>query len=152
MTELAISASITRSELLLAPLSLEVPGQYQIMRSTLGPGAISWRRQTASSPFVHGQVLVNAVKDVATSTLGVRVIGGSASSLWSRIDTLLRAFEQFSFDLTVALDGQTFTWRCQAADYSVGESGVFQDFHLRSLQQEVQFSIPRHPTPVAGPT
>lgn len=152
MAELSIVASITRAELLLAPLPIEVPGQYQIIRETLGPGSISWRRQTARSAYVHGEVLVGLVKDITVSTLGVRVLGSSAATLWSRMNTLLRAFEQYSYDLSVTLDGQTFTWRCQAADYAVGESGVFQDFHLRSLQQEVRFSIPRHPTPVAGPT
>ena len=152
MPDLSVSASVTRAEMSLAPLSIEVANQYRIMRSTLGPGAVSWRKQTATSPYVHGAILVGAVKDIGLATLGVRVMAPSDSTLWARVDTLVRAFEQFTYDLSVTIDGSTFTWRCQPADYSVGDSGVFQEFHLMSHQQEVRFTIPRHPTPVAGPT
>lgn len=152
MADLSIACSVTRTELSEADLSLEDPGKYSIIRDTLGPGAISWRRQTVTSAYVHGAVLVGAVKDTAVAPLGIRVIGSSDSSLMSRMSTLLAAFEQFTYNLSVTLNGQTWTWKCEPADYSVGDSGVFQDFHLRALQQEVRFSIPRHPIPVAGPS
>lgn len=149
---LNVTASVTRAELSLSPLSLEVPNVYSIIRESLGPGSTGWRRQTATSAYVHGEVLVGAVKSITMASLGVRVYGNSMSVMVSRLNDLIRAFEQFTYDLTVTIDGSTFTWRCQPADYSVGDNGNFQDHHLRAQQQEVHFSIPRHPTPVAGPT
>lgn len=151
MPEITLDASVTRTALALPDLDLEVLGTYQIIRDSTGPGGVTWRRQTATSPYVHGRTLVNAVMDVGEASLGIRVIGSNMAVLHSRLMTLLAAFEQYSYDLTVVISGETWRWRCECADYVVGDSGLFQDFHFRSLQQEVRFTIPREPIPLSGP-
>lgn len=148
-SELATDGSVTRSELSLAALDLQQAGIYEILPGS-GPGGLSWRRQTVRSVMMHGEALVGAVKDVQVAPLGVRVYGTTQSQLWSRVRTLLDAFEQFSYSLTLVIGGITFTWECQPADSVVGEGGEFQKFHLMSLQTDVQLTIPRSPIPTAG--
>lgn len=149
MADLATSGSVTRTELALAALSLQQAGAYEILPGT-GPGALSWRREVARSPMVHGEVLVGAVKDIQIAPLAIRVIGTTASQMWARVGELTAAFEQFSYSLSLVIGGVTFTWLCQCADWSSGDGGEFQKFHLMSHQTEVRFQIPRHPVPTAG--
>jgi hypothetical protein len=149
MADLAVDGSVTRTELALADLDLQQSGVYEILPGT-GPGAMVWRREVARSPMVHGEVLVGAVKDVEIAQLRIRVTGTTASQLWSRVGDLTAAFEQFQYDLSLVIGGVTFTWVCQCADWTSGDGGEFQKFHLMSHQTDVTFQIPRHPVPTAG--
>lgn len=143
-------ATVTRTELALGDLALEEEGVYKLMRDAVGPGDGSWRREVSKSAYVHGETLVGAVKDVMTAQLGVRVLASSISLLQTRVSTLLTAFSQFSYNLTITLDGSTWQWKCEPADYAIGDGGVFQDLHLLAYQQEVRLNIPRHPIPLQG--
>lgn len=150
MADLTITGSVTRTELALADLALN-DDTYKIIRGSWGPGEVVWRRQAVSSPYVDGSFLVNATRDQVTTPLGIRVTGSSRTDCMNKVGTLCRAFEQFSYELTITVDGTDFTYTCDPADYSWGEGGALQTFHIKAYKQEVNFMIPRSPIPVAGP-
>lgn len=151
MTDLSIAVGVSRTDLGLGTLSIN-DGNYKIMRGGLGPGGITWRRQTTSSPFTHGVLQTNAVKEETTMILGVRVKGSSEDDCQDNIDILLRAFEQYSYFLSADIGGHSWVWQCYVADSVVGDGGAIQPFHMMAHQQEVTLSIPRNPIPYSGPT
>lgn len=146
---LLVAASVTRdrTDPPDVPLNLEDPGTYRIV--TAGPGAVSWVRTEATSPYVHGATIVHARKELVVTPLAVRVYGATANQLHANIATLRAAFDQFRYQLTITIDGETYTWKCGPADYSPGR-GDWDKFALMAHQQVYVFSIPRDPTPVAG--
>lgn len=150
MPDLSISVSVTRLETNppAAALQLQQDGVYEIMG--LGPGEAVMERETVKSIWVHGETLVSARKGMQTVPMGIRVKGTSQAVLDSQINEVLLTFEQFSYTMSVSIDGVSRSWQCWPADYSVGETGLWQPFHFMSLQQEITLSIPRHPVPATG--
>ena len=144
MADLDIELTVTRDELALADLTVSRANGYSIVKEGIGPGRSTWRRITTTSPWVHGNQLVHAVREAPSMQVAVRVTGTSHSNLWTRINTLTDAFSQFDYDLTFTIEGVTFTWdRCQPADFSVGNDGQIDDRMIRSLKQEVRFLVER---------
>lgn len=132
-------------------LNIQNPGTYQLIEPGPGPGALSWRRMEATSPYVHGSVLVNAVKDTMTLPLSILVEGTTMNALMSRTATLLRAFEQFSYSVHLTFGGEAFEFVCQPADYTAqGGEGVFDLLWLCAYKQVYNFKVPRNPTPTSG--
>lgn len=148
MSTLLVAGTVSRELLELTPLQLENIGVYRIVAA--GPGSLAWRRNRATSEFVHGGPVVSAVKDVMNAPLVVRVYGTTAANLESRTATLLRAFEQFSYELKLVLGGVVHEWLCEPADYGPGEAGEYDPHYLRALQHVYRFSIPRQPVPITG--
>lgn len=151
MADLDVSVLLTRPELSLTPLELNDEENYTIIRNGIGLGSVVRKRLTSDSPWVEGRTLIHQVKEQVTVPLAVRVHGSSNNDLAVKVSNLLRALDQFSYRITVTIGGVVWgQYDCEAADYSVGDSGVFQDLHYRSLIQEVSAEIPRMPTPVSG--
>lgn len=148
MADLVIAASVTRTELGLADLSLENPGSYRVVSA--GPGSVSWRRRVAASPYCHGEALVSAVKEEVTQALVVRVYGSTAADLNTKTAALLRAFDQFDYRLSLTIDGVTSTWACQPANYSPMGRGELEPNLLRARMQAYALEIPRNPIPLIG--
>lgn len=145
---MTLSGSITRTELSLSALALN-DDNYSIVE--WGPGELTWRRSSVGSPFVDGTYLVNAVKDQMSVSARIRVTGSNKGDCMNKVGTLLRAFEQSSYTLTVIVDGTTFSYACEPADWSWGEGGQFQKFHNEAYKQEIGLMIPRLPNALAGP-
>jgi hypothetical protein len=148
MPDLTISGTITRTELSLAALDLNTGG-YKIIE--WGPGAVEHEKMTVASAYIDGSFLMNSKKMQVESALGIRVTGSTQVDCWNKMGALLRAFEQFEYTLSIVMDGTTFTYTCDPADYAVGDGGLIQKFHLMAYKQEVKFLIPRRPTPTSGP-
>lgn len=148
MTNISVSCSITRTELALADLNLSDSSNYKLIG--IGPGTLEWNRQYASSPYVHGEVLVNAVKSQGNLPLSVRCLGSTQSSREANVAALCRALEQFIYNLTVTVEGVTYTWQCDPADYSLDDKGEISKFHRLAKQTVVTAQVPRHPIPIAG--
>jgi len=148
MPDLAVSAGFGRAELGLADLFVEDPvNGCQVVE--YGLGALSWRRQVASSPFLP-DVLTAAVKETRRQNLVVRVTGPTAISLNTRVQALLRAVEQFSYFMTVTLNGVQIQYLADPADYVVGSSEALDKHGLMIHQQTVQLLIPTTPIPTLG--
>ena len=150
MPDLDIAGFVTRDELSLADLDLNTD-TYKIIRGGWGPGGVVWRRQTVQSPFSSGRYLTGRQKDQAVAPLAIRVTGTNEADCLGKVATLVAAFEQFEYQLSMTVETVTYTWNCECADWTFGEGGALQTFHLRAYKQEVVFEIPRHPVPVAGP-
>ncbi len=151
-TILSIAGLVTRPELGLGDLTItggskSTPG-YDIQ--SFNTGALSWRKITTHSPFVHGEQLVHAVKDVKTVELSIVVFGSTAADLHSRIATLARAFEQFTYQLSVTMDSVEYRYTCEPADYRAGSGEGFNKFLLAAHQQVMSLQIATSPIPIAG--
>lgn len=147
---MAVSGHITRTVLSLADLPI-CTTTYDVMyddANGLDIGTVTWRRLTAESPFVAGRVLTQAVKDTALMSWRVDVTGADLATVQGNVGTLLAAVWQATYQVSLTLDtGATYTWNCEPADASVG----FTHGHVLGKVCPVILSIPRDPTPVAGP-
>lgn len=149
MTDMTLSVVVTRAELSLSNLELQDPANgYSIYK--IGPGAVSWRRETAKAMYAHGGTLVTAVKDLQVFPMGVRVRASSAATKETRLAVLLAAFSQFSYTVITTINGIDYTWVCQPADWSTGEGGEFDKFYEMVHMTQVDLSITRSPTPSTG--
>jgi len=149
MPDMTLSVHVSRAELALSNLELNDPANgYDVI--SVGPGSTSWRRETVKSPWVHGETLINAVKDVGIAPLSIRVMGSSAAQKETRLGALLAAFSQFNYVQTVTINGVGYAWACQPADWSVGDDGEFEKFFEMTHRSQVKLSIPRYPVPSDG--
>lgn len=144
---LTLTGSVTRTELALAALNLEVEGAYRV--TSIGPGGRLWRRQLATSRYMHGRALVHAVLEQGDLALGVRCYSTTGTGLNNNTVALIEAFSQRAYDVTVVIEGATQTWRCEPADLQV-TSGEWDKYALAQHQQEYTLIIPRNPVPTAG--
>lgn len=149
MADLSISAHVTRANLTspLADLSLNDDINYTFGKQ-LNVGRVAWRKETVTSPFIHGRVVVGEVMDAAEGSCVVYVHGGTHSALKTNLDTLLNAFtEQYEYVLKLMVEGQYYYWRCERADYEVG----FMTETLKARHVPVMLSFFRRPIPDQGP-
>lgn len=141
------TATITRTELSLSTLTL-IDSTYDIMNQPgLDGGRVSWRRENAASPYVAGVTEIGSVKDDVLTSLVMRVTGASHSDVQTKVSTLISAFSQKTYTLTIGLDGTSWAWACRRADYAIS-------FDLPMRWQKVArvaLSIPRSPVPTSGP-
>jgi len=146
MSELSIATTISRQDLGLEDLDINDGVAYRVGRN-LEVNAVSWRREAATSPFVHGRIPVIEVKDAMESSIDIYVLGEDHAELDQRLKTLLDAFtEQYSYTLRLSVDGYSHAWSCERADYSVGFATEF----LAALTVPVRLTFHRHPNPLEG--
>lgn len=144
---LSITATVTRVELTLGPLSIEVDGTYRI--TTLAPGGRTWSRQTVASRYTHGETKIGSVLAHGSLRMGVRAYATSASGLEAAVANLVNAFSQGYYTLGVTIDGVVHSWSCWEADIDL-VNGAYDKFALGRHQQEYGFTIPRHPVALSG--
>ena len=145
---LITAASITRAAPLnpTTPLSLNDSTYAIVGANGLDPGSVQWDKKVASSPWVHGERPVHQRKRQGRGTLVVRVKGSTTAALMTALGVLLDAFHQFEYQLSVTLDTEVVTWRCYAADSTVGMT----DERWQQKNIEVTFIFDRSPVPIAG--
>ena len=152
MADLVVAASITRTLLSLADLSLEDAGFCKVIG--YDPGPTSKRRVQAKSPTVAGHVQTGSVADTRLIALTLRIYGASKSALDANIQTVVNAFEQFDYQLSVQLDDATVVWACDDAEYRpvrTDGDGVDQVGLSKAAKwQAFAFTIPAQPYPVSG--
>lgn len=145
---LDLTGSIARTELGLAALSLDVDGTYSIV--SFSEGGVTWRRNAVTGKYQAGRRLIQAQQDSVTDVLLVRVYGSSWVEVNNRVKVLRDAFSQFTYRLTVTINGLARTTECEPADMDV----VGEDTRRKGLtfanMREIQFSIPRDPRLIAG--
>jgi hypothetical protein len=145
MTTFQAEGTVTRTYLSLSNLVIAPSAGYYIQRDGFGPGEVIHRKNQVSSIYLAGSYQTHAVKDQQTTTLKVRVQGSDQSQLYTRMETLAVAMEQFNFTLKLYINGVAYQYDCDTADYSVGDTGNVQDLWLRSDTQIMTFQIPHKP-------
>lgn len=146
MSDLDVTAFVTRGELELGLLNIN-DGDNFILGKGLQVGKLVWRKDTVTSPYVHGRFPVREVMDAIETTLVVYAKGESHAVLTENIGVLIAPFtEQSEYELRINVEGQAYHWRCERADYEV----AFATETLNALMVPVQFTIYRSPIAVAG--
>lgn len=148
MSNLTITAHVTRTELGKGVLQLNDGDNYRVSAVGFDPGAVTHRTEYATSPYVQGGLLVNAVRDLVQGGLTVDIYADTHAELQTLIGDLVEAVsEQRTYDLHVVIEGQTYAWRCDRSDYSVG--WVHERLHALVVPFTIQFN--RDPNPIQGP-
>lgn len=141
------AAVVTRDELSLADLDVSVM-PYQVGEDSFTGRSRVWRQRTAQSDWVHGAARVGRpVLDVVAEELSVVTVATSRATLATKLEALVAAFEQTSYEFTWTVDGVSFTWACHTANSRTGLEFPL----LKMIGVTTKFVIPMDPIPVAGP-
>jgi hypothetical protein len=147
MSDISFIAFVTRTNLNKAMLNINDKANFITGRS-LRVGGSTWNHQEARSPYVHGRVVVHSTLDPVEVQLGVYVKANTMGALEDNLATLLEAFsDQHEFELHLTIDGVSFHWRCERADYEVGL--ITENIAARYLP--VSLTMMRHPLAILGP-
>lgn len=144
------SVLLGRSSLSLADLQLWDPPNLIVAGDSFGPGPQTLRRTTISSPFVRGRFPIDVVADTQDAPMTLQVLGSTGADLSSRVGVVLAAFSQWSYTLAYNFDGIIGSWQCEAADYTVGEAGRFEDIDTVFHAVQILLTIPHDPLPLTG--
>lgn len=90
------------------PLNLNDGTNFKVANEIFG-SAVTWRRQTAKSPFVDGEVVTGKVLELVQDKFAVDVMGATQSAMLANIKTLISAFSQDSFALMFGITEVTNT-------------------------------------------
>lgn len=145
MSDISMQVTITRTLLSLGDLSLNDHTNFYAAPSS--PAAVTWQRTSVTSPFVDGDITVHRRRGNVTEEMLFEVLGTSQSNLQANLDTLIEAFSQDSFTITVTFAGTSYAWACEAADYQV----IWDGPRVIAKQVQVRLSVPRSPVPLSGP-
>lgn len=140
MAEATVTASV-------GGLNINDGVNYILSPEGLNPATVVYRRTQVMSPFVEGRFTTNRLLDAVEGEMQVDVLGSSQADLASNIAALIAAFTQDTYTLTISLDGTSYSWECEAADYSM--DWTHTRVHARRVP--MRFAFQRQPTPAAGP-
>jgi hypothetical protein len=146
MTDLSVSALVTRPLLGGGDLNINDHDNFVLAGGAVMGAHVQWDRKTVSAPWVDGDVTVARRRGNVMEQVSVYVLGTSVSDLNTNMSTLISAFTQDRYGLQIGIGGQDFSWDCECADYQVEWDNV----HIHALQVKVTFNIPRKPVPLAG--
>lgn len=145
MPDITLAASVTRTQLGLGDLNINDHVSFYLATQLLG-AQVQWNRQQVTSPFTDGAVTTQRFRQQVTEQVGVEVLAATAAEMQTNLAELLAAFCQDSYTLTLVVDGTTYAYRCEAADYQVAWTGP----RFAARQGQVLFNVPRQPEPVSG--
>lgn len=145
MPDIAMSVALSRTALALPALEINDHLNYAVATQFLG-GNVQWNRQQVSSPFLDGQVTTQRSRQNVTEQIAVEIYAGSGNELQINTRTLIAAFSQSDYVLTVVIGGATYAYQCEAADVQTAWVGV----RLMANQGQVVFGVPRQPLALLG--
>ena len=120
---------------------------YILTPNDLNPATVIYRRAQVTSPFVEGRFTTNRVLDAVEATMEIDVLGSSHSNLQSNIASLVAAFSADTYVISITIDGATYSWDCEAADYAM----LWAHERMHALRVPMRFAFQRQPTPAGGP-
>lgn len=144
--DITITMTVTREAD--TPLALEDPDAgYEIV--AVGPGGRVWRRDYVEGTYVHGRTLLNAVLDVRTMPVIVRVMGDTWQEVATRAQAMVDALSQFAYLATVTMEDVTYYFVCEPGDVTISGSDVWDKHRVMACQQEYALTIPYDPVKVS---
>jgi hypothetical protein len=146
MADVNISAVINRDLLGLLPLELADGNPYLLSSQFLG-AAVTWDRQTVGSRWVDGDYTVSRRRANVSEQIAIEVVADNMLDLRTAMMTLINAFTQDHFTLTVTVDGVVFAYDCEAGDYT---NAMWNTPRLAASRGQVVFTVPRRPIAAAG--
>jgi hypothetical protein len=140
MSDLALSCLVSTP---LGPLQLE-GGPYSLHAETISEVAVTWRKKTVTNPHVEGSFTVHAERENVVVPVSVWVEAATRSALRVAQQAVEDAFSQLHYTITFDVEGDTQTWQCEAADYTVDTQQAF----LMAKTALVRAKVPRLPAVV----
>jgi len=118
-------------------------GGYEPVEDAVHDGGRTWRRLTATSPFVDGIHEISKVLDGYNIEVTLRLV----STTWVGVETLrqalLTAVEVTAWLLEIVVDGVSYTYRASGADSVAGLTTM----EVGNMYRTISLSIPVQPTP-----
>lgn len=146
MTDIGLSLLVTRDLLGLPSLELNDHVKFVVGANLLG-SQVSWERQTATSPWVEGEVTVNRRRGLVRENVEVWVLGDTYATMQTNLTELIAAFSQDRFSLQLTLgSAPAQSWFAETSDYQV----QFNNVSIVGQKMLVRFQVPRQPVPAAG--
>lgn len=140
------TASVTfdRTSLSLGALVInDSSSTYRLTPDGLGDPAMTWRlQQMPDSEAIHGTEYTAASLQQSSLELEVIVMGTSAANLRVNRDALTAALSQFTYDVTVTVDGVSDAWSCAPGSWAAGQ---VRHEMAAALLQILKVSIPVYP-------
>lgn len=147
MTDLSISALVSRTSLSLGNLDINDGTNYRLAGPIAFSGAVQWERTQVGAPWVDGQITVERHRSNSVEPLSVYCAGSTMATLDANIGTLIAAFSQDRFTFQLVVGGANHAWDCEAADV---QQVLYDTAHAVAKYVTVTFSVPRKPIPLAG--
>ena len=122
-------------------LDLNDHQNYRVANDALAEGNHSFRRLTATSPYVHGSYTITSVPDNIEETLSVWVLGGTRADLAQNIQYLTDALQQITFGIVIKVEDYSVLWTCFASEYKVSTRHEL----MHSRMGQVVAQVPRLP-------
>jgi hypothetical protein len=144
--DVALFVTVTRSLLGLSPLEIASSPDYYIGTQFLG-AQVQWERQQVSSSWLDGAVTVNRHRQMVTEQIAVEILDDDLNSVRSKMITLIQAFVQDNFRMTVVAGNSTRIYQCEAADY---QDASWTTPRMAGAQGQILFSVPRQPVLIGG--
>lgn len=107
---------------------------------------VTYDRQTVSSPYVNGDITVHRRRGTVSEKFSVYVLGDTQTELQTNIRTLIQAFSQDKFNLSLMLDGIEWSYMCEASDYQV----EWANTNFFAQKVKVTFTLLRSPIALVG--
>lgn len=146
MPDILFSVVVDRTDLGLADLDLNDHLSYYVSSQGLFGQAVSYQRNQVTSPYLDGGVTISRNKEMVTDSIGIEVLGHSNPDVQSKLQALVAAFTQDTYNLQVAFNTTVYQWACEAADYTIN----WDSTRWIAKQLLVNFSFPRQPVAVKG--
>lgn len=122
----------------------QVPG-YVLPDDTLGPGTQTKRRTTVESPWVPGRFATSIVPDTQEGSVTIHCRALDGAGLHTMVKEVLDALDQFRFQFYFEWNNVKGSWTCESADYSVGPSGIINDFDMSFYELPILATLPHEP-------
>jgi len=152
MSDQLLDLSVTIGGLSGSPASINLHDRirYELAEPLLDSG-ISHRVTEITGENQPGSVVVNWVRDTATLSGVVRVLGTSEATLRANIRLLFRSLSRYPYSITEVIDGNSHTFtRCQPANIST-LGGQDWDVQRAYHTQKYTIQIRCHPRTVETP-
>lgn len=137
--------TVSRLELGMPILDINDHVNYQVGDQILG-GNQTWNRQTVKSPYVDGEIMVNRTRGQVQEQFAVQVFGDTQVAMQQNIATLIDAFSQFTYQLSIEMENATYTYQCDTSDYTVDWTNT----RMMAKKALVKLQFPRSPKLVSG--
>lgn len=113
----------------------------------VGASGRTWRRRTVEGRYQHGHVLVGAVLAAESLTIHVRLRGATWVEVQNRYTELVEALSQFTYTVTVDMEGVVRTYTCEPGDIRLVSGDTLSKFHVMASMQEYLLTIPYEVNP-----
>lgn len=145
------SVSIDRTSLGKSPLVIGSNGAapYSLTDKGLGRPAVTARANAVTSPWLHGESVVNVVREQSSIPVEILLQALSEATLELVRVALDEALWQFTYQVTITEGATSKTWRCSPASWGVND-GTVTSANVSGHYEVWSVTIPCYPIPVVS--